>query len=278
MHYLTAVYWNRGNAASCNQDSLFVQQVMTRRGRVLMAAVCDGMGGLERGEIASGYLTERLVEWFYESLLRALQKKKPYWVIRRSLDRMVYYVQEQLQQYGRREGVELGTTMSALVLWENTYLLWHLGDSRIYRTGRKKSRRKERVPFPWKEQSNLSRKERYVQGRKGKRSGHEGRRSAVECMTRDHIAGRNRLTKCVGTFGYYRPDYSMGTVKAQEVFLLCSDGFCQGIGERELGDALEPGQLREEAQMERRLREIGETCMKRGGKDNLSAICIKALP
>ena len=60
MQYVTAVYWNRGSVAACNQDSLTLQQVLTGRGRVLMAAVCDGMGGLQQGETASGYMTERL--------------------------------------------------------------------------------------------------------------------------------------------------------------------------------------------------------------------------
>ena len=133
MQYVTAVYWNRGSVAACNQDSLTLQQVLTGRGRVLMAAVCDGMGGLQQGETASGYMTERLQEWFYGSLMRSIHKKKPYWMIRRSLDRMVYHVQEQMRQYAGRERLDMGTTVSVLVLWEDIYLIWHLGDSRIYR-------------------------------------------------------------------------------------------------------------------------------------------------
>ena len=132
MKYLTGVYWERGSEADTNQDSLVLLQVLTARGRVLMAAVCDGMGGLAQGEWASGYVTQRLQEWFYESLLRSVRKKKPYWVIRRSLDRLVYHMQEQIALYGEREGIRLGTTMTVLVLWEKTYLLWHLGDTRGY--------------------------------------------------------------------------------------------------------------------------------------------------
>ncbi len=45
MRYLTNVYWNRGREAEKNQDSVLLQQVLTGRGRVLLAAVCDGMGG-----------------------------------------------------------------------------------------------------------------------------------------------------------------------------------------------------------------------------------------
>lgn len=304
MQYMTGVYWNRGGRASCNQDSVVLHQVLTRRGRVLMAAVCDGMGGMRQGEIASGYMAERLQEWFYDSLMRAVEQKKPCWMIRRSMDRLVYHAQEQLRQYaGKEEAVRqmsqgmvweqevqrrdegasqpfaLGTTMSVLVLWDRTYLIWHLGDSRIYRirsngggqlySGRDR-RYKQDVRGRQHRQSAWNRR----------RDGHgasDRRQKIPECMTRDHVRGRNRLTKCVGSFGYFRPDYRMGTVQAGEAFLLCSDGFRHCITGQELADILAPQQLREEAQVERRLREIGETCMRRGEKDNLSAVCIRTV-
>lgn len=251
MQYVTAAYWNRGRVAACNQDSLTLQQVLTGRGRVLMAAVCDGMGGLQQGEAASGYMTESLQEWFYGSLMRSIHKKKPYWIIRRSLDRMVYHVQEQMRQYAQREQLEMGTTMSVLVLWEDIYLIWHLGDSRICR---------------------IRSKGRFDRGNNRK----NGQHGILEPMTTEHVQERNRLTRCVGSFGYFRPDYRMGTLKRGDAFLLCSDGFYHCVTSQELADILCPVRLLEEKQMERRLTEIGAVCMKRGERDNLSAIYIKA--
>ena len=177
MKYISDVYWERGSAADTNQDSLVLLQVLTAKGRVLMAAICDGMGGLKQGEWASSYVTRRLQEWFYESLLRAVQRKKPYWVIRRSLDRLVYHMQEQMSQYGRQEGIRLGTTMTVLVLWEKTYLLWHLGDSRAYwicTTGG--SRGVQRTFVESQNRKSVSK---------------------IECLTKDHVRGVNQLTKCV---------------------------------------------------------------------------------
>ena len=237
--YLTGVYWERGSAAEINQDSLVLLQVLTAKGRVLMAAVCDGMGGLAQGEWASSYVTGRLQEWFYESLLRAVQKKKPYWVIRRSLDRLVYHMQEQIARYGGQEGIRLGTTMTVLILWERTYLLWHLGDTRAYWFYREK---------------------------------HMGK---TACMTKDHVKGRNQLTKCVGSFGYERPDFKLGVLRESQSVLLCSDGFRHFVEESELADVLRPEQIKSEEQITRRLREIGDACMKRGERDNLSAVYVK---
>lgn len=49
MKYLAGVYWERGSTAKSNQDAVVLLQVLTARGRVMMAAVCDGMGGLVQG-------------------------------------------------------------------------------------------------------------------------------------------------------------------------------------------------------------------------------------
>lgn len=228
-----------------NQDSVVLLQVLTAGGRVVMAAVCDGMGGLKQGETASGYVTRRLQEWFYESLLHAIRKRKAYWIIRRSLERLVYDMQEQLSRYAGREKLCMGSTMTVLVLWEKTYLLWHLGDSRACR-----------VSAP------------------GRR---EGGRASLHCMTKDHVRGRNQLTKCIGSFGYMRPDFKMGSVGNGQAFLVCSDGFRRCVTAQEMADVLSPKAIEQEAQAERRLREIGEACMKRGETDNLSAVYIKCV-
>ncbi len=254
MRYITGVYWARGAEADSNQDSVVLLQVLTARGRVLMAAVCDGMGGHAQGVAASSYVTKRLQEWFYESLLRAIRRKKACWVIRRSLDRLVYHMQEKLEEYGRRQGVSLGAAMTVAVLWEKTYYLWHLGDTRAYRfagTG-----------------SAAHRRDRGI--------GRRRRAPGVSCMTRDHTEGAGRLTKCVGNFGHARPDFMTGILKEGQGMLLCSNGFCRHTSDAELSEVLDPRQIREEEQIGRRLREIGSACVRRGGKDDLSAIYIKA--
>ncbi len=240
MQYTTGVYWCRGRAARVNQDAVVLQQVLTRRGRVLMAAVCDGMGGISFGEKVSGYVADQLREWFYRELLHMIRKRKPFWVIRRSLDRLTFYMQRQLGRYAAREGASMGTTMTVLVLWERTYLLWHLGDSRAYRL----------------------------------------QRGSVEQMTADHVHGAEKLTKCLGSFGYFVPEHRMGTVRKGEAMLLCTDGFRRRVTKRELCDVMRldaagfRGPAGEE-QVERRLKEIGEACMKRGETDNLSAVYVR---
>lgn len=198
MRYVTGVYWHRGRSGRVNQDALLLQQVLTRGGRVLMAAVCDGMGGISAGEEASAYVADQLREWFYGELLYMLRQRKRFWVIRRSLDRLVFHMQGQLKRYAAAEEISLGTTMTVMVLVEKTYLLWHLGDSRAYRL----------------------------------RGGH------MEQITTDHVHEGEKLTKCLGSFGYFKPEHKMGSLRRGEGALLCTDGFRRRISKQELGDAL----------------------------------------
>ncbi len=236
MRYLTNVYWNRGREAEKNQDSVLLQQVLTGRGRVRLAAVCDGMGGLSRGEAASGYAAEQFRDWFYTELFAMIRKDKRYWVIRRSLDRLVFHMQEQMKRYAAQEEISLGTTMTALAVWERTWLLWHLGDSRAYRL-------------------------------RGQR---------MEQLTEDHAQDGRKLTKCLCSFDYFTPQHGIGVLKPGDGILLCTDGFRRRVASEELQGVMNPRELTGEEQIGRRLKEIGETCMKRGEADNLSAVYIKA--
>ena len=235
MRYVTNVYWCRGTMAEKNQDTVVLQQLLTRRGRVLLAAVCDGMGGVSRGGEASGYAAVQLRKWFYTELFAMMQKNKRYWVIRRSMDRLMYHLQGQLKRYAAQEEISMGTTVTALVVWERTWLLWHLGDSRAYRLGRR----------------------------------------GMEQLTEDHAQDAGKLTKCLGSFGYFVPQHRMGVLKPGEGILLCTDGFRRCVTVEELRAVMNPGELAGEEQIGRRLKEIGETCMKRGETDNLSAVYVK---
>ena len=56
MNYLTATHTDVGIRKKTNQDSILVMEAETEKGNVLFAVVCDGMGGLAKGEVASSTL------------------------------------------------------------------------------------------------------------------------------------------------------------------------------------------------------------------------------
>lgn len=83
--------------------------------------------------------------------------------------------------------------------------------------------------------------------------------------------------KCLGSFGYFMPEHAMGILRQGEAVLLCSDGFYRQITAQEITGVMNPIGVTQEEQIERRLREIGEACMKRGERDNLSGVYVKAV-
>ena len=53
MNFLISANTDIGTTKQTNQDSLAVKILNTVQGRMVFAVLCDGMGGLANGEIAS---------------------------------------------------------------------------------------------------------------------------------------------------------------------------------------------------------------------------------
>ncbi len=240
MDIISGVFWNRGGQA-VNQDSLTLQQAVTGRGRVVMAVVSDGIGGLPEGENASGYITEKLVENFYGQLLSLVSRGKGAKFIRNSFLRCFCGINEELRRYGEGKGIRLGATVSLLFIWRRRYMIFHLGDSRIYQYHS---------------------------------AAHESRRfsgAGPGLLTSDHSRGGHGIYRCMGSFPYDRPDIRSGIIRGRCAFLLCTDGFYRTF-DRETLEALNPEEITGEGQIERRLKAMASCARKKGEQDNMSAI------
>ena len=159
MEVMSGFYWDSGKK-EINQDSVLVEQVNTGKGRILLAAVSDGIGGLPAGEVASGFLMERLQQHFYEEILPLIRKGKSSKKIRHSFFRCLYETVGMLQKYADSREISLGATLSVLLLMKRRYLILHVGDSRIY----------------------------------------EIRKKGIRQLTEDHRGEGNILTRCMGSF------------------------------------------------------------------------------
>ena len=59
-----AICSDRGIVKKINQDSALYKQASTGIGDLMLAAVCDGMGGLRNGEVASSEMIKAIATWF----------------------------------------------------------------------------------------------------------------------------------------------------------------------------------------------------------------------
>ena len=57
MNFMIAANSDIGIKKSTNQDSLLIKVAQTNLGKVCLCVVCDGMGGLANGELASATVT-----------------------------------------------------------------------------------------------------------------------------------------------------------------------------------------------------------------------------
>ena len=239
MQFLSEVYWDRG-AGAVNQDSVSLQQVSIRGEKVMFALICDGIGGLAKGEMASGFVAERMTEWFYMEAVRMLKRKKGRKKLVRAGLRALYGCNEDMNIYGKRQGMKFGTTVTMLIMQEKQYVLWHSGDTRMYRIA----------------------------------AGIRGN-VKIKQLTADHTADNRTLIRCVGSFSWKEPDIQWGKMKKKDILLLCSDGFRNRMPEEKIGETLHPLFIVSQEQMGMRLKEIAGYAKRHGERDNISAIAVK---
>ncbi len=136
MQFLTAYCWQGGKRTEKNQDSLALCQMVVRRKRCLMAVVCDGIGSLPESEKISGFVTEQLINWFFGRGACVIGTMKG-GLIKNIVKRRLYRIRGDICN-GIKE--RCGCTLSMLLICENRYWIWNLGDSRIYRSRRRRTK------------------------------------------------------------------------------------------------------------------------------------------
>lgn len=139
MHFSYACTWDKGDFYSINQDSFSLQTVLTGSGPYAMALVCDGVGGLSAGEYAGGISAKAMTAWFYEHALKYLCEKVSYRRLFYSFKRALRDVHMQLQKEGEEQDILMGTTITMLLLSPHDYYVFHVGDCRCYKIGKRVS-------------------------------------------------------------------------------------------------------------------------------------------
>lgn len=129
MEFFCNFIWERGFREK-NEDSLCIRQI-TRNGRsYLLAVVCDGIGGLSQGENASSYVVNSMIGTFQKMVGKNtdLSFRK----VCNLFCRQIYRCHKVLINYGKTQQMELGTTISMLVITGNRGYLFHIGDSAFF--------------------------------------------------------------------------------------------------------------------------------------------------
>lgn len=108
-----------------NEDSLFPEPESAKNNQRLFM-VCDGVGGSEKGEIASDLACQSLASYFSTFLEGSLNAK--------FMDKALLYTEAKFEDYIRihPESKGMATTLCLAHFCSNGVTIAHLGDSRVY--------------------------------------------------------------------------------------------------------------------------------------------------
>lgn len=254
MDFLSAYCTDTGPVMKVNQDSLCIHQAHTHAGGLLFAAVCDGLGGLAQGELASASVIRAFSEWFTEELPRELENGFSPAAVEVRWRELAADQNRRIADYGRRHGIRLGTTLTAALFVDAQYLLVaQVGDTRAYCIGPSCRMLTDDQTVVWRE----------VQ---------RGQMSAAEA---EKDPRRNVLLQCIGATRSLETVIRLLPLEPDCVYLLCSDGFRHNIAPEELAVWLSPDDLQSEDAMTRRAARLAELNKSRGEQDNITALLIK---
>ena len=255
MKFQIAYHSDIGNTKKVNQDSVGFKEIEFDERRYAMAVVCDGMGGLQKGEMASATVVKNLLEWF-ENEFPSVNNDFEYASIQRELEDKITKCNRALNDYGADEGLQLGTTLSALLMRDDgQYLIANVGDSSIYLVNREGAvQLTQDQTFRAREIMN--------------------NRMTVEEAKESKY--KNVLTQCIGVNENLEILFYRGKALAGEFFVACSDGFRHFLSETDLYNSLfEVVDSDNEEEWKQKLIDITESNKQKGEKDNISSVILK---
>ena len=207
--------------------------------------VADGMGGHAAGEVAS----EMAVKFIAREIgsLKGLGDEQVAERMRQAIRAANAAIfQRTLTEHDKRG---MGTTTTALGLYDARFLIGQVGDSRAYllRDGKL---------------SQVTKDHSYVQ-----------EQVDAGYLTPDQARAHpysNVITRCVGANSDVLPDVYVGTVKPKDLFLLASDGLTGMLEDQQLFEILRQG-----GEPQQHVDALIAEANRLGGLDNITAIIVR---
>lgn len=254
MNFLICAKTDVGIVKETNQDCLAVMELETCRGNMVFAVLCDGMGGLAQGEVASTGVVRAFRHWVLHSLPELCRAGIQEAELRDQWEQIIQDQNQRIREYGQSMNVRMGTTAVLMLLTQERYYIMNVGDSRAYelRAGLRQIT---------SDHSFVAR---------------EIALGNVRPEDAERHPKRNVLLQCVGASSLVRPDMFSGSIAENTVYMLCSDGFRHELSAAEIFDSCSAEALVSETVMETRALTLIELVKQRGERDNISLVLVKA--
>ncbi len=253
MNFIVAATTDIGISKQTNQDCYSVKTFNTAQGKMVFAILCDGMGGLEKGELASASLVNAFNKWADTRLPILSAATIEDSVIRKEWIDIATEFNEKIKLYGKSCGIRLGTTVTAILITQARYYVINVGDTRAYEIT---------------DQTNVITSDQTVVAR-------ELALGQITLEEAQSDSRRSVLLQCVGASDTVYPDMYYGTTKKDAVYMLCSDGFRHEITEEEIYSYLNPAVMTEYECMQQNMLALIDMNKKRQEEDNITVVTIR---
>ncbi len=220
-----------------------------QRGLVMLA---DGMGGHNAGDVASRMCLEKLDTILATALDKSLGNIRPNkgssreaTLVRRAINKANTAVYENSLDNQERKG--MGTTLVAMLFYDNRVVVAHVGDSRVYRL---RSNKLEQITADHSLVRELLEK---------------GAISEEEAIDNPYS---HVITRAVGIRPRVPVEINEYDVLSGDTFLLCSDGLTDRVSDKEIEETL----VAAEGFWERAAQRLIDLANNAGGHDNISVV------
>ena len=253
MNFLISAVTDIGLTKSTNQDSYFVRHFKTKQGNIVLAVVCDGMGGLSKGEIASSSVVNAFKKWSENRLPLLIESGFNENTLQAEWNGIALDFNKKIKDYASSFGTNMGTTLVAILLTETYFYIINVGDSRAYEIS-------NQIRVLTNDQTVVAKE--ISLGRLTPEQAEKDPRRSV-------------LLQCIGASIEVVPDFFVGNVVPNAVYMLCSDGFRHEITPEEIYAYMNASVMTSSPQMQANMQALVETNKQRQERDNITVVGIR---
>ncbi len=238
-----------GKVRKNNEDYCMGEVIETSFGSVGIFALADGMGGHNKGEVASKLAVENIIHFLKENLLQSSNIKIDYIddIIKQAYNNVNLLIYNESISNIEYEG--MGTTLTIAIVYKDMLYVANVGDSRCY----------------------LLQKSEFNQITKD----HSVVQELIEAniITKDEAKihpRRNHITRAMGTDEIVIVDIFKHRINTGDKILLATDGLTGFVGDDSIRDII----IKNE-DVVNLTRELIDAANDTSGKDNVSVILIE---
>lgn len=115
-----------------NQDVYWVKKNLIKKKPIVLAMVCDGVGGAYDGKAASYKTMDYVIGSLWANVSKYIEEHFSMEQIGQQLDVVLKKANQSLFEESKRSGRQTGTTIAIFFMLGNSYLIANVGDSRVY--------------------------------------------------------------------------------------------------------------------------------------------------